>query len=146
MNMMTRAEQVDAVWEVAKPDVLVQMKARLREGARYDRLVCLIATGPERLPLVTLALRREALTRLSSLKLGTTERLSALVTLRMTPRRRGLMVRLVYLLDPGPPLPDVSPGRWWGDHVSPLPAVALMVSESELAQRPVSASFDRAQT
>jgi hypothetical protein len=138
LNMMTMAEQVDAVWEVAKPGVLVQMKARLRAGARYDRLVCLIAAGPERLPLVSLAIRRDAWRRLSSgdMKLGTTEILAALVTLRMTPRRRGLMTRLIYLLDPGPPLPDVSPGKWWGDHVAPPPAIALMMSEAELAQRP----------
>ncbi len=144
--MMSRTEQLDAVWAVAKPDVLVQVKARLREGARYDRLVCLIAAGPERLPLVALAIRREVLTRLSSMKLGTAERLAALVTLRMTPRRRGLMVRLVYLLDPGPPLPGVSPGRWWGDHMSPPPAVALMMAELELAQRPAGASLDHAET
>lgn len=137
--MMTRAQQVDTVWEAAKREVLVQIKARLREGAKYDRLVCLIAAGPERSPLVTLAVRRDALTRLSrgGMKLGTAEIVAARRTLRMTPRRRGMMIRLVYLLDPGPPLPDVSPGKWWGDHVPPPPAVALMMSESELVPRPV---------
>jgi hypothetical protein len=138
--MMTRAEQVDTVWEVAKPNVLVQVKARLLEGARYDQLVCLIAAGPERLPLVTLAVRGHALSRLShgGMKLGTTEILAALTTLRRTPRRRGLMIRLVYLLDPGPPLPDVAPGKWWGDHVPPPPAVALLIAalEASAAARP----------
>jgi hypothetical protein len=131
--MMTRAEQVDMVWRVAQPDVLFQTKARLREGAKYDRLVCLIAAGPERVPLVTLAVRRDALTRLSrgGMKLGTAEVVAARMTLRMTPRRRGLMIRLVYLLDPGPPLPEVPPGKWWSDHVLPPPAVAMMMSASE---------------
>jgi hypothetical protein len=131
--MMTRSEQVDTVWAVAAPNVLDQMKARLLEGARYDQLVCMIAAGPERLPLVALAIRGDALARLSSggMKLGRMEILGALTTLRRTPRRRGLMIRLVYLLDPGPPLPDVPPGKWWGDHVPPPPAIALLMLKSE---------------